>query len=257
MTRTENDRGNRRGRWARVVVAGLLAVAGSSVLIASPASALPATITATPTAGLTDQRVITVSGDGFTPDSSVVVGQCMASAVTSVNNCGSNYVYTTAGADGSYSVQLTVLRTLQAPNGTVDCAEYPGRCVAGAAESQDIVGTAEVTPLGFSKVEVSQSTGLTDGSVITVTGSGFTPGSALGVGQCLAGATTTSECNSSNAVYVTASWTGSFSVRMTLRNPIYVFGFSVPCSATYPCIVGAAESSDVAGTAARAPIEFL
>jgi hypothetical protein len=88
-------------------------------------------------------------------------------------------------------------------------------------------------------VSVTPSTGLVDGQTVTARGSGYSPGSSLGMIQCVAGADSIDDCDGATATSFSADaqgrFTRSFTVRRVIRHNV---GQQTDCSAgAGACIV--------------------
>ncbi|MGH1564962.1 neocarzinostatin apoprotein domain-containing protein [Mumia sp. DW29H23] len=110
------------------------------------------------------------------------------------------------------------------------------------------------------KLDISQTTGLKDGSSITVSGSGFAPNlKSIAVGQCKEGYKGPADCNTATgATFVNADANGSFkAVTLKMKEK---YG-SVDCT-KQQCVIGAAplpnaNSADVvSANTANVNLEF-
>jgi hypothetical protein len=132
----------------------LVAVAfiGVGVVVgAAPASAA-GSISVTPNTDLHDGDVVSVDGTGWIPDSQVGACQGVSFQPASFNNCNSGTgSILTADGSGNVSTTLSVQRFINVPalGRTVDCADPSAPCVIGAAELNDIAGTAVFVTLHF------------------------------------------------------------------------------------------------------------
>src|SRR4029079_18554874 len=88
----------------------------------------PPDVTATPSAGLADHQIITITATGFAPHDDVIVGECGAG----LNPFGSCTDGRFVEADDSGAVQVTLRARRFAVPGVGDCASAPGACVAYA-----------------------------------------------------------------------------------------------------------------------------
>jgi hypothetical protein len=137
----------------RALVAAAIVTAGIAIS-ASPAAAA-GTITVTPTTGLVDAQVVTITGTGWVPGATI--GYCQAVPIDppSQSNCADGTgALTNADENGNFSVSLTIARLINVPSagGLVDCAAPAAPCVAGAADISDIAGTATWEHLHFAPV---------------------------------------------------------------------------------------------------------
>lgn len=101
------------------------------------------------------------------------------------------------------------------------------------------------------------STGLIDRQVVTVDGSGFNGSVEVGVCQAIDdGSPDESDCGGGIA-FTNTSPAGDFSIGYGVKRLIFVpsLGRTVNC-AIESCVMGAAETSNIAGTATFAPIAF-
>lgn len=92
------------------------------------------------------------------------------------------------------------------------------------------------------EIKVSPSTGLTDGTVVNVSGVGLKAGDVYHVGQCAAVSAISYACNSPESVDVTANASGEVSTRLTVRRTFQGFTadgstHAIDCSAV-PCVIG-------------------
>jgi hypothetical protein len=106
-------------------------------------------------------------------------------------------------------------------------------------------------------VTLTPNTGLVELDSVTISGTGFNP--SVEVGYCQGiddGSPSASDCGSSVG-FTSTSPAGDFSAQQTVRRFIHVpsLGRTVDC-ASESCAIGAAETSDVVGTAIFTPIEF-
>ena len=116
-----------------------LAIVGTLVVAAVPASAAGPTVSATPNRKLADGQEIMVSASGFAPDTSMAVVEC-PTATVSPSDCDLNTVaFTFTDGSGAYSgFPFTVSRILG--DGT-DCA-LNGGCYIGTQDDQGVGPTA-------------------------------------------------------------------------------------------------------------------
>jgi Neocarzinostatin family len=104
---------------------------------------------------------------------------------------------------------------------------------------------------------VTPNTGLVELDSVTIEGTEFNPSVEVGFCQAIDdGSPSQSDCGTPFGLVVTSP-TGSFSAQHTVRRFIHVpsLGRTVDC-ASEGCVIGAAETSDIAGTAVFTPIAF-
>lgn len=146
LTRSVRARRFRLG----AATAGAVAAVGAAVLaFAAPASAA-ASITVTPSSGLSDGQTVTVKGTGFAPNTQVLVLECPANAtgsnggsVCDVNDgkIGNN----SSDASGNFTTTLTVKVK---PSSSVDCTKQA--CVIQAHEGfNPNSGQTATAPISF------------------------------------------------------------------------------------------------------------
>jgi hypothetical protein len=114
---------------------------------------VPPVLLATPSTGLVDGQVISVTGKGFKRHGQYALSECVAGS-TDGSECvatagiGNVAVVTTKGS-GRFTTTIEVARVLTLINGTVDCAQAPG-CVIGAIDASNPFGSVSaVTPVSF------------------------------------------------------------------------------------------------------------
>jgi hypothetical protein len=128
------------------------------------------------------------------------------------------------------------------------------------ARAVGVVGIAGVVGLAGCAtgpaVSVSPSTGLVDGQVVTVTGSGYTPNSSLGMVQCVAGADSIDDCDGTTATSFSADATGGFRKPLTVRRVIsHNVGQLTDCAEPGSCVVASVYIHGFQGLA-TAPLHF-
>lgn len=109
-------------------------------------------------------------------------------------------------------------------------------------------------------IVVTPDTDLVDGQTVGIEGFGWEPGHTIGFCQA-AGVDPPGASNCDDGVYstVTADSFGSFTGSLTVQATIYVpsLGVEVDCTdPSDPCVLGAADGADVAGTAMAVPLHF-
>jgi len=178
-------------------------------------------VSATPSDDLTDGQSITVEATGLVTGEQVIVQQCAAGARAG-GDCDRSTGYSpatgVADASGAATIDLTVHRVMLVGSDHIDCAEAVGSCVVAAHASGGPFGTA---PLGFSdsapapptpSLTIDPASGLADGQLVRVLGSGFTPNSSITIVECRSDATTVHfGCPSTSVRTATADSLGAFS----------------------------------------------
>ena len=212
-----------RVRVGRSVVVGVILAVMATV--AAPASAQAAAqVTVTPSSGLLDAQVVTVSGSGFAPNGTAYVSMCLPGATDAFDCDSRQYPSVPIDAAGSFTVQYRVIRFVRAAFDTTtpptDCAV--AACTIGAADFLTGTGTVVYTPVDFAdvprvppEVTLTPDTGLVDGQTVRVEGTGFRPGETVALRQCPPGATAESQCTRESAT-TNADASGAISTDITV-----------------------------------------
>jgi protocatechuate 3,4-dioxygenase beta subunit len=167
---------------ASLVVACVVAIVGT------PSGAQSTrTLTVTPDTDLVDGDVVALHGTGFTPSSTVFFCQGVDDGTPGLEDCGAPFQSAPTDASGEFDATYTVRRFITPPSvgAEIDCAEPSARCVFGASDSAfPTAGTVAFAPIAFAPqlprtVTVTPDTDLVDGDVVTLHGSGFTPGDTI------------------------------------------------------------------------------
>jgi hypothetical protein len=249
-----------------VVVAGLLALVGTSLVGAVPSGAEPAVplaaaIEVTPATGLVQGDDVTITGSGFPASSLLAFVQCVPGGGQEDCNLA-NLVYVNSDATGSFSTSFTPQRILRVQGVDHDCADV-GACVIGGGTVPDGSGGSAVADIRFDpsvppppppSLTASPDTGLVQGDDVTVTGSDFPSNAFLGVIQCIPG-TGVESCNMGTLQYVTASPSGNFSTVFTPRRILRIQGVDHDC-AIETCRIGAGTVPDGSLGSASVDIAF-
>ncbi|HUZ42424.1 MAG TPA: neocarzinostatin apoprotein domain-containing protein, partial [Acidimicrobiales bacterium] len=213
-------------RLASGVAAVALVMGGMAFFgaFSAGASGTP-TITITPNTGLANLQLVTVTGSGFTPNQgfgTMAAVECIATATTSAGCDTVDYALVTSGPTGDVSFQFSV-RTGTIGNGTCGTSATDATCLisvatisppatlayatitfaSGGSTTTTIPTTTTTIPtttttVASSKtpsVSVSQTTGLTNGASVSITGADFTPGDSVYAVECLATATGAAGCD--------------------------------------------------------------
>ena len=121
---------------------GLALLGAGTALAASPA------VTVTPSTGLTDGQQVSITGSGFSANSTVTVLECAANM--SNPSCDvADQLTVTSDATGAFTATLTVRASFEGANpltgadaGAVDCAVSPGCAVASFDSALNYAGVA-------------------------------------------------------------------------------------------------------------------
>jgi hypothetical protein len=110
---------------------------------------------------------------------------------------------------------------------------------------------------GGPHVSVTPNTGLVDGQTVTVRGSGYAPGSSLGIVQCPTGADSIDDCDGRTAHSFSADAAGNYVQSLTVLRVIRrsSIGEETDCAVPGSCIVASVYIHGFQGLA-TAPIQF-
>jgi neocarzinostatin family protein len=125
---------------------GLVAVAGLATLAACDAGPH---VSVTPDTGLVDGQTVTVSGGGYSPNSSLGIVQCPTGA-DSLDDCDGRTAHSfSADGAGNYVQPLTVQRIIRRSSigEETDCS-VPGNCVVASVYIHGFQGLA-TAPIQF------------------------------------------------------------------------------------------------------------
>lgn len=219
----------------------------------APPAALPA-MEVSPSAGLVDRQEVDLYGTGFLPGESLYLSQCGAPEVEGdmPSPCRGG-VSISADDDGAIAATVVVRRMVGGyGSAPVDCAASDGRCVIQAGYWYG--GDHGFVPLSFDPngpmpvrpdVRAAPEVGLTDGQVVEVHGTGFSPHASVALAQCRSDANSTGGCDIFRFKYVTASSSGEFATTFEVRSMLDAGGTTVDCAAEPGlCGVGAGNSAD-------------
>jgi len=221
-------------------------------------------IVATPSTNLRDHQLVTVTGQGFFPATSVSVLECLTSDNTA---CAyETQRFATTGTNGGFTMpNFAVEREistygLSGPE-VVDCA-VPGTCElvvgsgsVGAPPTPAPLSFNPVFPPAVPAITVTPATGLADLQVVTVRGSGFLPGSPVSLSECSPSAFTCDTASQS----VTPGFRGQFLATMTLRRRIALQNGGGSALAFADCVVASCEidaASQSSPANVSAPVSF-
>ncbi len=199
----------------------------------APRTAGPA-ITVTPSADLTNNQTVQVTGSGFTPGDQVYVIECFATATNQSGCDTAGAVPATIDSSGNLPTTSFVVIT-----GQIGSTGNGGTCGTSASDlSNCAIAVANITGadrgvalISFAMPTTTTSTttttvkvthhvprhvfvhpqsGLRNNQAVRITGQGFTPGDHLYVVECLVGARGQAGCDVANAKPVVANARGAF-----------------------------------------------
>ena len=204
-------------------VATATMVLGMMITLGVGSASAAVAIHANPSTGLTNNQVVAVTGSGFTPGETVYVIECLATA-TDPSGCDTNTASpATITAQGTLALSFPVVTGMVAQGKT--CGTVTGdlaSCVINVGTIQQ-TDTAS-TPITFAlpsvttttvhatsyhpRLKVVPSTGLRNGRVVTVSGSGFKPGDHVYIVECLTSGSSAAQCNLATTVSKTITAKG-------------------------------------------------
>ncbi len=202
-------------------------------------------VTVTPSTGLVDHQLVTITGSGFTPLATVTVTQCQTST-TSPPSPGPGVIpfgYGSCDFGVSRTVRLGTsqqftatnfpvqrLITTYGPTGPrqIDCTATAG-CVISVRGSGSGTSASFDTPISFDPkqpvavqdMSITPATGLADHQVVTVRGKGFVPGAQIAVLECGGEA-----CDYTHSRQVTPGLTGAFTLSFAVQRSVS-FGYGL------------------------------
>lgn len=254
---------HRCARRIAAVACLLVAYGAATSLAATPAQA-EATMAITPSNGLVDGQVVTVTVTGLRPLSVAGVAQCIEGHDVDGCEMGSRSFVST-DESGSFTTTVTLHAMLATPVGPIDCRTSAEACVLGANTAIDEAG-AVWTTTAFDPVaplqpgpalDAQPAAGLVDGQTITVTGTGYPVNTGYAVLLCAAG-TTDADCASTGyptIVYTGA--TGTFTQPVQVRSGIVTrVGDYVDCRVAPGACEVRVGTSPVTNRTGIAPLAF-
>jgi hypothetical protein len=129
--------------------------------------------------------------------------------------------------------------------------------IAGFATSAPVGARTGDVRAAAANITVTPSTNLVAGQAVNVSGNGFNPDASLASAECKAGPVTTSDCDLSNTVLTTADGTGAYSFGFTVQTFLNTANGPVDCTAAAgACVLGVADTTNIAGTAVTAALDF-
>ncbi len=222
-----------------------------------------------PPTGLVDGQMVSVSGQGFAPDSSIGVVMCTKEAGVDHGGRGieacniSRYGQGMSDAQGNATIEFRVQRLLLFDGQEVDCASEPGRCIVGMGMISDYdqsggfaVDFDPSVPLPDPPtVELGKTEGIADGETVSIVVTGLVPDSDLFVQQCA----DDYSCADSSSTQGSADSSGRFEGTVRLWRSFGAYGergpFNVDCAVT-PCQLTVGGDSGGSRVIPSVPISF-
>jgi len=218
-------------------------------------------VLAEPSTGLTDGQTIAISGSGFTPYVTLGAVLCSAGAAGGggVGFCElAHYDNFQASSEGTFADDYVLRRYIVTPNeGTVDCAESTDRCILGVGNISDydesggsFISFAGAPSPPPPSLEVTPTTGLVDGQVLTVRGTGVRAAPDGWLRQCPADDLDSASCRRLDAQADGPPVGGQLAVTVAVTR---LLG-DVDCAAAPGCVLATTE---YAGRLATVPLAFM
>lgn len=151
---------------------------------------VPPSVTVEPATGLLDRQQVTISGTGFVGGAWVDISTCEVIAGEVSYVCRWYDTNVTTDETGAFTTTLGLRRLLSGGDDVVDCAV--ASCVVQAVTYDQLYERA-TSPVAFDpdaplppppSLTADPSTGLADRQVVTLSGSGWTPGAYVSLEQC-------------------------------------------------------------------------
>ena len=171
-------------------------------------------VTVTPISGLRTDQTVAVAGSGFTSGERLVVSECLVGAARSSQCAASQSVTTRASVRGDLSRTLITVVTGTVGDGT--CATTRTSLSSCEVRVSSGARTLATRTLSFSPdvlgrdFSVTPSSDLRAGEIVTLRGTGFTPGDKVFFAECLVGALAESRCATSTFKSVKITRSGAF-----------------------------------------------
>jgi hypothetical protein len=220
----------------------------------------PPAITVTPDTGVADGQLVAVAGTGYPRRRGVAVLLCRADTPGAEGCDLSTQTYVQTDAAGTFDADLVVDRYIEVDTGTIDCGQPDACVVAGGVPPS---GPGAVAPIQLDPdappppgptVTVTPATGLVDGQMVTVEGTGFPRGTTVSVIQCRAGATDLDGCDPTSLHPAPVGPDRSFRTPFAVRRTLQTASGAVDCSVPGACFVGAGALPGGHGVHADTPI---
>ena len=185
-------------------------------------------LTVTPDSGLVDGDVVALHGTGFTPSATVYFCQGVNDGTPGPEDCGVPYQSVQADAAGEFVANYTVRRFMSPSSvgAMIDCAQPSANCFIGASDffasnPGFVFAPIVFTPLPPRTLTVTPDSGLVDGGVVAVHGTGFIPADTVVFCQGVE-----ADCHApSQSVQVDAA--GEFSGNYTVQRFLPLSGLTV------------------------------
>lgn len=145
-----------------------------------------AVLTVNPDTGLPATQTVTASGTGFTPSSTVTLSECKLASGTPQSCAPIGSAFT--DENGTFSTQVTVTRSFQATQGSVqggvDCLPE-NTCVVDATDTGAAQDNAPITfATAAPQITVTPDTALPASQQVSVSGTGFAPQASVVLYEC-------------------------------------------------------------------------
>lgn len=261
-------------RSRRAAALAVCLVLSALTLAPDGATAAPAqepeaagTLTVTPTTGLVDGEVLTVSGRGVANGGPgiVEVAQCRTRR-TGEFACGETEGFGLYFENGAFDLTVPAAALLDLMKGPYDCRPAAGRCEL-RVRLYDFTGRSlrRAFPLTFDPdapfadpptLTVTPSTDLVDHQTLTAEGTGFAPDSPVLVTECPANAQAVDACDANAFFRADTDGNGSFSIPVATSTLIDGGSIEADCRTTDCMFVASSTDGFDSRTTATAPVTF-
>src|SRR5271154_2825658 len=203
-------------RMMSSIATAVLALAPLSLIGTGSASAVSLavpSISISPSIGLTNDQEVTITGTGFAPnEASLVALECVETA-TSLANCGTTPDPISVNATGQVTSTFDVA-TGPVGIGTCGTLATDATCLIsiGSTATNSFVAYASINFATGPGVAVSPSTNLSSGTSVSISGSGFPPGTPVYALECTLTATNEAGCATGTATPIKVNAAGSLAV---------------------------------------------
>lgn len=186
------------GRWTTTPARTLLALLLAAALLPlaapgagadeTPGSAGGATLTVTPSTGLVDHQVVTVTGTGFVPNRRVDLEECPPRPEQ--DWCDPMLGAVRTDDAGAFTIDVGVTAVASDPrHDQWDCRTGPGRCTIrayGAVRAKAPITFDPTAPdAPPAQATVAPATGLVDAQIVDLTVTGLLPRTGVVLQQCV------------------------------------------------------------------------
>jgi hypothetical protein len=197
-------------KFKALAAAPLVAASALTLLMTGSANAAgAATLTGSPTTGLTNGQIVTVSGTGFAPSTTIYIVECSSPAPAQSNCDITHLAQATSSASGAITATAVTART--GPIGDGTCAAGGTNCSITASSSTpgDPKATLAITFAAAAAASPSAAAPTTTAAAASPTAAAKTTGAAKTTAATKTSAAATSAATTTAAVAPTAVAAGT------------------------------------------------